>query len=527
MKWLFRIACIVALLVAPGAARALTLDEGACPQLAEFDSLGNSIATLITLVWGPQWGTWPEFDVEYVDGVDMGDGVYDSWQMALLAAVLCADPWVVDPFQDLDLIRQQYADNVAAAQTLAADIASLEPTLPQAGQLMWDIGEGLLAEFPAPILYGTIVDIPNPGDRLIDLAWWMRRVGDDIIVLSAYGFDIFAAAFGIYTPWTAGMAGLNGGMRTEVLSSLIDPMTAFEAVIAGAQLFEDLANTYSGAITAQLEQDLRDLAALLPQISYTIPNIVVFGDGTGDGAMGAATDWNGDGLSNLTVFNLIQFYGGTREDFVLGVTREAPVFDPQPTSLKRYFHEDAQFTARITDPVPPVTYQWDFEAAKAPIPGGTDDTFDILNVSVLDAGNYFCTITDALGVYVSDLVALEVAAHLNITVHPEGGDVEYLGEHTFDVATAGGFQPLMFQWFKDDAPILNATDASYTTSMLTPADSGAYYVEISDDHTDVVVSRDAVIIVDDGMPVAAGALVLSLIAGALAVGGAGALRRKP
>jgi len=528
MKWVYRPVFVVVLMSLPTAGWGLTLDEAACPQLGEFDALGNSAAALITLLWGDLYGTWPEWDVEYVDGTETGDGVNDSWQMALLAAVLCAEPWIEDPFVDLELVRQQYAANLANAETLAADLVNVAPVAPLAGQLMWDVGEGLLTEFPFPnpLLYVTIVDMPEPGDRLLDLVLWLRRVGDDIIVISGYGFDLFATALSIFSPWTAGMSGLNAGMQAQVDLIMVDRITKFAVVASNPGLFEDLADDYAGVMSPELEQSLRDFAALLPTISFTTPTFVVFGDGSPDEPLAGASDWNGDGLTNEDVFGLVWAAGGTREDFVLGVTREGPAFDPQPADLKRYLGEDAQFTVGLTDPILPLSYQWDFEPAKADIPGATEDTLDVLSVTLANAGTYFCTVTDMLGSYFSPAASLEVAAHLEIVEHPEGGDVEWLGTHTFEVATTGGFQPLMFQWFKDDRPILIATEASFTTSMLTPADSGAYYVEISDNHADVQVSRAATIIVDDGMPVAAGVATLALLAGALALGAAAALPSK-
>ena len=527
MKWLYRAVFVVALMTLPMAGWGLTLDEATCIQLTQFDALGNWVGTLVSIIWGDMYGAWPEWDAEYIDGAETGDGVNDSWQMALLAAVLCADPWLVDPYVDLDLIRQQYDANLAELQAFGADLESMAPLTQQAGQFAWDIGNGLLTEFQPPILDSMIVHMPQEGDTLRDLANWLRQIGENILtVTDLVAFDTFAAAFNIGTPWSAGISGLNTGMNVQVDDLLVGQMTGIESVTGNPGFFENLADTYTGDISPELEQDLRDFAAFLPQISISMPDLVVFGDGTGEGPIAGSSDWNADGLTNKQIFDLVQGAGGTRPDFVVGVTREGPWFDPQAVSLKRYLGEDAQFTVGITDPIPPVSYQWAFEAAKADIPGATDDTLDVLGVTMGDAGGYSCTVTDVLGVYTSNTAALEVAPHLEMVEHPEGADVEWLGSHIFEVTTTGGFQPLMFQWFKDDEPIFNATEASYTTSMLTSADSGSYYVEVSDDHTDVQVSRVAVLSVDDGMPVAAGFAVLALLAGALAFGGAATVRSK-
>ena len=513
---------VLAVVCAPGTGQALTLDEGECPYVAEFDNLGTSAANLILMIWGDEYGLWPEWDTEYDSGGAHGDGVLDSWQMTLLAAVLCADPGVSDPNVDLELIRQQYQANVVVSQTFGAQLMTVAPIAEQLGQFAWDIGNGLFDELPTAEL-NTVVNVPEEGDNLGNLATFLRRIGDDILVVVGFmDFGTFVSMYDLFTPWTAGLAGIDSGLHEYIDVILLDRLTGVASLVANAQLFEDLADMYQGTISAQLEQDLRDFAALLPQATLTMPEFELFGVGE---PFAGASDWNNDGVTNLEVFDLVQGVGGTREDFVAAVTREEPILS-HPQDIRRYVGESAQFTAAILNGFPPVEYQWYFDGAKGIIPSATDSTLTLSPCLPTDTGGYSCVVTDLIGSYGSNTATLAVASSLVIDEQPQGAIVNWSDSYTLEVTVSGGFPPLIYQWYKNSAPMPGATNASYTFGFLLFWDSATYTVEVSDDNTSVLLSNTAELVVtDEALPVAGGAVILGLIAGAFVLGGVLAVRR--
>jgi hypothetical protein len=67
------------------------------------------------------------------------------------------------------------------------------------------------------------------------------------------------------------------------------------------------------------------------------------------------------------------------------------------------------------------------------------------------------------------------------------------GEPTTFVVKVTGSGPITYQWFKNDAPISDATNANYTIDLVQGTDAGNYYVEVSNPLASNVRSRTAVL----------------------------------
>lgn len=142
------------------------------------------------------------------------------------------------------------------------------------------------------------------------------------------------------------------------------------------------------------------------------------------------------------------------------------------------------------------TYQWykngtaPENAVGVPIQSNADPYTAYLvlyDVTLGDAGVYYCSITDARGTIWTQPMQLNVYEHLSTPVIASDPEIEKkVGDsHTFEVIVSGGIPPLHYLWQHDDlrskavhtvgvdAPILQLTD-------LQISDSGDYFVIVSD-----------------------------------------------
>jgi len=97
----------------------------------------------------------------------------------------------------------------------------------------------------------------------------------------------------------------------------------------------------------------------------------------------------------------------------------------------------------VADGVPAPTYQWQF--AGAPIDGATGATLEIDGVSVTDAGEYRCVVTNSCGEVTSAVVALTVCVgDFDCSGAPDGDDIIAffgawdVGDAAADVTGNGG-----------------------------------------------------------------------------------------
>jgi len=202
----------------------------------------------------------------------------------------------------------------------------------------------------------------------------------------------------------------------------------------------------------------------------------------------------------------------------------------QPEGGVAYIGEPFTFTIATAGGDGAVAYQW-HDDSKAPIVGATDDAYTIPEATPAHAGAYTCHVFDeAPTELISVPATLEVADPIDIVVQPEGAGLDLGGAHTLAIGAVGGYRsppgnPLHYQWKKDEAPIPDATNATYGISDADETHAGSYICEVSDDMPTYVASQPAVVAVVTGMPVG-GVATLGLAAAACAVAGAVAARRR-
>jgi hypothetical protein len=162
------------------------------------------------------------------------------------------------------------------------------------------------------------------------------------------------------------------------------------------------------------------------------------------------------------------------------------VFDPrppailqQPLSTLAYLSGTASFTiAYAQSGVGPVTIQWNRNGEI--IPRATDATFTIGYVLEADFADYTAMVTGAGGSVTSQ------PAHLGLrpvppSWHMPPEDVAAsVGERA--VMSAGavtGTEPILFQWYKEGAPIPGANELTYVIRSVAATDYGSYTLQIS------------------------------------------------
>jgi hypothetical protein len=183
-------------------------------------------------------------------------------------------------------------------------------------------------------------------------------------------------------------------------------------------------------------------------------------------------------------------------------------------------------TVGVTGGIAPVTYLWKKDGAPAP---GTNDQADYVidPATPADSGLYTCDIVDATeALLVSGSALVEVDDHIAFTDQPEGGSVAEGASFAFDVAVSGGLGTLEYVWQFEGiakAPQEVGTGDTLNLTDLQIADSGDYYVEVSDDF-ETFTSDTARLEVATAIPLGslAGLILFSLFA---AIGAAG-VRRK-
>lgn len=158
----------------------------------------------------------------------------------------------------------------------------------------------------------------------------------------------------------------------------------------------------------------------------------------------------------------------------------APTIVTQPASVTVNAGNTASFAVAVTG-TGPLTYQW--RRNSTPIGGATSAVYTIAAAATTDAGAYSVVISNAAGSATSGAATLTVnpapaPVAPSITTQPSGLVVIPGATATFAVA-ATGTGPLSFQWRRNGADLLGATNSVLTLNNVSGADAGDYSVVVS------------------------------------------------
>jgi hypothetical protein len=102
---------------------------------------------------------------------------------------------------------------------------------------------------------------------------------------------------------------------------------------------------------------------------------------------------------------------------------------------------------------------------------------ELANIQPADAGEYSVAVTNVAGYTISQPARLDFIP-LAFTQQPAGGYIQEGGSWQFHV-DVDGTRPYQFQWYHNDTPVPDATDAELTLAGLELEDGGDYFVRVS------------------------------------------------
>lgn len=153
----------------------------------------------------------------------------------------------------------------------------------------------------------------------------------------------------------------------------------------------------------------------------------------------------------------------------------APSFLSQPVSLVVTQGQAAVFSASAEGSLP-LTYQWYFNTNTLLV-GQSGTSLTLNNVQGTNAGNYSVRVSNAGGNITSTQAVLTVLQPPAITTQPQSQSVIESNNATFTVV-ASGTAPLSYQWYYNNAPVANGTNATYGLIGVTTNQSGPYFVTV-------------------------------------------------
>ncbi len=185
-----------------------------------------------------------------------------------------------------------------------------------------------------------------------------------------------------------------------------------------------------------------------------------------------------------------------------------------------------------TGGIPQVDFLWRKNGTALPVERQPFGPMLLLtNIQNADAGDYDVLLRDAGGeeaVSQAATIAIGAVEPLQITGQPQGGTVTAGDSFTFTVQTEGGSGTVHYQWKFDNgqkaAVNIGGDGNALELVDVQTDDSGAYWVEITD-NIGTTVSNQAVLTVNETAIPASSAGLLALLALAVAVAGAGRARK--
>ncbi|GDY22350.1 hypothetical protein LBMAG56_36970 [Verrucomicrobiota bacterium] len=180
------------------------------------------------------------------------------------------------------------------------------------------------------------------------------------------------------------------------------------------------------------------------------------------------------------------------DGYIATLAARPPQFTLQPQGATVDSGTPVTFTAAATTFNAPF-YQWTLNGTN--VPNATNATLNLPPTTAAHAGTYRLIVSDNLGVAFSApaVLVVQVLGTPILLSQPTDKLVTEGSRVTFTIS-AKGAPPLGYQWFLNNAPIPDATNASYTTPVLAITDSGTYSVVVSNSFG-TATSRDIALVV--------------------------------
>lgn len=166
---------------------------------------------------------------------------------------------------------------------------------------------------------------------------------------------------------------------------------------------------------------------------------------------------------------------------------DPPAFSAQPTNQIIYTGQDATLVA-LAQSSKPLNYQWyRLAGATNALPGQTNASLSLTNAQPGDAGQYFVTASNSIGMAVSSTATLTVQI-ISVVISNSSSIAIGPGSNLVLNASVGGAQPLTLQWYKDGAPVAGASSATLALSGDGVFNSGQYTLVVGNAYGSVTSS---------------------------------------
>jgi trimeric autotransporter adhesin len=288
-----------------------------------------------------------------------------------------------------------------------------------------------------------------------------------VVAWGRYRFDIPNAAPTGTTNLIAVSGGFNHtvGLRLDRVAITTHPQS--QSVIEGSSVSFTVVATGGQPITYQWRKNGVDINSAVNN-SATNSTFQLFNVTTNDMAN-----------YSVVVRNALGEVVSSNAPLVVNVL---PSIVEQPQSQEVGVGDNINFRV-VARGTAPLGYQWRRNGVD--IFGAQSSTHIIQNVQETNAGNYTVVVTNNFGAVTSQVAVLIVRSPPTIVQQPQSQTVPAGSSATFSVVAENATG---YQWLKNGAPILNATNTFYAIPSVQPSDAGNYSVVVSNSFASVTSS---------------------------------------
>ncbi len=197
-----------------------------------------------------------------------------------------------------------------------------------------------------------------------------------------------------------------------------------------------------------------------------------------------ADNWPDPGLQGMInefrIYNFALSASQIRSDFQLGPNLPLPIAAVTVSPSNTVYAGATVAFDLTTTGTPPFQYQWRTNLVN--IPGATNSSFVLTNVSTTASANYDVVISNSAGSTNSPPVTLTVypaSAPTFATEPTPASTTNYVGGLTTFSAVVVGSPPISLQWQRQGLNIPGATASQLTLADLTTNDTGSYTLTAS------------------------------------------------
>jgi hypothetical protein len=297
---------------------------------------------------------------------------------------------------------------------------------------------------------------------------------------ASYTTPATAAAQNGFTYTVAVDNGVGAAAVSRQASLTVQTGPAFVTMPAGAVVAPGTAWTFSVTVTglAPIQYQWFQGGVPIPganAATYTTAPVLPADDGT---AFSVAVS-DGTGIQVVS-------------DPAVLIVGQAPSISQGPMPVSVLAPTPATFTVTATGH--PLTYQW--QDGVTNIPGANSASYTIPVTTAAFNGKNYRVVVGGFGTSVtSNSALLTVSGPVIITTEPLAQIINPGSQLTLNVVATGDQASMTYQWYFNGSQLAGQTSATYNVNPAGPANSGDYYVVVSDGYGSPVQSADAFVLV--------------------------------